>query len=157
MNILTVVESKHQGNTLKIAQAMSKAVPMTVTDAKSLAGYDLKHYDIIGFGSGIYYGRYDKDLMEAVKSLGSEKAFCFVFSTSGMGSIKEENDPLIALLDQKGKTVLGSFSCRGHDKFLLFRIIGGLNKGHPDEQDAKNARDFILGIVEKYNNMKKEL
>ena len=70
MNILTVVESKHQGNTLKIAQAMAKAVPMTVTDAKGLAGYDLKNYDIIGFGSGIYYGRYDKDLLEAVKSLG---------------------------------------------------------------------------------------
>lgn len=150
MKILAVVESKHLGNTLKVAKAMSEAVPMTITDAEGAAELDLDGYDIVGFGSGLYYGRYDKRLMSFVRSISDKPGSAFVFFTSGVNAYSEKTDPVINVLKKKNKTILGFFGCRGHDRFLPFRVVGGLNKGHPDENDLKNAREFILGVKEKY-------
>jgi len=42
----------------------------------------------------------------------------------------------------RGFTIAGEFSCRGWDTFGLLKLIGGINKGRPDEQDLKRAEDF---------------
>lgn len=155
MKILTIVESKHQGNTLKVAKAMAREVPMTITDVKGASNYNLDDYDILGFGSGLYYGRYDKELTRFAKAINDKPRAAFVLFTSGINAYSEKTDPLVNLLKRKNKNVLGLFGCRGHDKFIVFRIVGGLNKGHPDEADLKNARDFISGVAESYENAKK--
>jgi hypothetical protein len=33
----------------------------------------------------------------------------------------------------------------------MFKLVGGLNKNHPDFSDFENAQNFILDIIEKYN------
>ena len=38
--------------------------------------------------------------------------------------------------------MLGTFGCKGYDTFGPFRLVGGIAKGHPDEQDLNNARAF---------------
>lgn len=152
MKILAVVESTHQGNTRKIAEAMAQVAPVTITDTENAPKYNFHDYDIVGFGSGIYYGKHDKKLMELAKELCDEKAYTFVFSTSGADSFEKNNKPLVDLLKGKNKVVLGSFGCKGLDKFFVFKLFGGTNKGRPDEQDLKNAQDFILDIIKKYEN-----
>lgn len=154
MKILAVVESKHQGNTRKVAEAMKDAAPITVTDVENAGKHDLSGYDIVGFGSGIYYGKFDKDLTAFVENLCDKKAYTFIFSTSGTGDFEKNNKPLADLLEKKNKVVLGSFGCKGHDKFLLFRIIGGLNKGRPNAEDLKKAQKFILDIITKYEKVR---
>lgn len=156
MKILAVVESKHMGNTLKVAEAMAEAVPMTVTSIEDAPNYNFHDYDIVGFGSGIYYGKHDKKLIDFVKKIGDEKAYTFVFSTSGADSFEKNNNSLINALEQKNKVVLGAFGCKGFDKYFIFKLVGGISKGHPDADDLKNAQDFILGIIKKYEELEEK-
>ena len=149
MKILAIVEPSHQGNTLKIAKAMADAVSMDITDTEHASEYDLHNYDIVGFGSGIYYGKHDKKLVEFIKKLCDKKAYTFVFATSGANAAKA-NRALADLLEEKNKIVLGMFDCRGHDKFALFKLIGGLNKGRPNEDDFAAARSFITHMQKKF-------
>ena len=154
MKILLIVKSKHNDNTLKIAEAMSEVAPVTVTELENAQFYKLDEYDVIGFGSGIYYGKHDKQLLKFVESLNSKAMYAFVFSTSGSANFDKNNKKLIKLLESKNKVVLGSFGCLGYDKFFLFAICGGINKGHPTVDDFDAAQNFILDIVKKFNSLK---
>ncbi len=152
MNILVVVESKHLGNTLKIAQSMAEVAPISIVDTEKAKELDIKNYDIVGFGSGIYAGKHDKRILKFVQSLSENEAFTFVISTSGGEDYDDNNKALINILKKKNKTVLGVFSCKALDKFFILRFTGGLNKGLPSENDYKNAKNFILNVIEDYKN-----
>jgi len=152
MKILIVVESKHLGNTRKVAVAMSEVAPITITDIKGASRYDFFDYDIVGFGSGIYMGKHDQRLLKFVDSLCDKEAYTFVFSTSGGPDFEQNNNPLVDILKRKNKKVLGVFSCLGLDKFFILRLMGGMNKGHPNDEDLKHAQEFILGIIAKYQS-----
>ena len=82
-----------------------------------------------------------------------EEKYSFVFSTSGTGK-DSYNNTLIKLLESKNKVVLGSFACKGLDKFFILKLMGGMNKGKPDEDDFKAARMFILDVMKKYEVVK---
>ncbi len=154
MKILIIVKSKHNENTLKIAEAMSEVAPVTIAELENVTNYKLSDYDIVGFGSGIYFGKHDKELIKFVKNDCDNKAYCFVFSTSGSKNFDKNNRTLIKLLESKNKTVLGSFGCLGLDRFFIFALGGGINKGHPDTDDFDAAQKFILEVIEKYNQLK---
>ncbi len=154
MKILIIVKSKHNDNTLKIAEAMSEAAPVTVATLENAQLYNLNEYDIVGYGSGIYFGKHDKELLKFVESLGNDKSYCFVFSTSGSKNFEKNNACLIKLLESKNKVVLDSFGCLGFDKFFIFAICGGINKTHPDINDFESAQNFISRLPEKYNQAK---
>lgn len=149
MKILIVVKSKHQGNTQKIAEAMAEVAPVTVTMLEDVKRYKLSEYDIVGFGSGIYFGKHDKELLKFVKSVCDKKAYSFVFSTSGAKSFEKNNSSLVKLLESKNKVVLGSFGCLGYGKLLFIPM----NRNHPDIDDFDAAQKFIVEIIEMYNNL----
>ncbi|MDE6104545.1 MAG: flavodoxin [Clostridia bacterium] len=153
MKILVVIKSKHQGNTQKIAEAMAEVAPVTITMLEDVKNYKLSEYDIVGFGSGIYFGKHDKELLKFVEGVCDKKAYSFVFSTSGTKSFEKNNSALVKLLESKNKVVLGSFGCQGLDKFFIFKLGGGLNKNHPDMEDFEAAQQFILDVIKKYNKL----
>ncbi|MDE7440204.1 MAG: flavodoxin [Clostridia bacterium] len=154
MKILIIVKSKHQENTLKIAEAMSEAAPVTVATLENAGNYNLNEYDIVGYGSGIYFGKHDKELIKFVEGIDNEKSYCFVFSTSGSKNFEKNNSYLIKLLESKNKVVLDSFACVGLDKFFIFALGGGLNKNRPDINDFEAAQNFISRLPDKYNQAK---
>lgn len=156
MKILIIVKSKHNENTLKIAEAMSEAAPVTVTSLENAENYKLRDYDIIGFGSGIYFGKHDKDLMRYAEKLNDSNSYVFVFSTSGTKNFDKNNSAFIKLLKSRNKTVLGSFGCLGLDKFFIFNLFGGLNKGKPDIEDFDAAQNFIIDVMRKYDTEKEK-
>lgn len=156
MKILIIAKSRHYDNTLKIAEAMCEAAPATLVNFDDVNNYKLDDYDIIGFGSGIYFGKHDKELMKFVAGLHNDNAYTFVFSTSGSKNFERNNASLINLLKSKNKVVLGSFGCLGLDKFFIFALGGGINKGKPDTDDFDAAQQFICEIVEKYQKIKAE-
>ena len=153
MKILSIVESPHQGNTLKVAHAMAEAAPMDIISVSDAPKYDLKDYDIVGFGSGIYAGKHNRKILKLVNSFCDKEAYTFVFSTSGTGSV-DYNKGITNLLEKKNKKVLGSFACKGLDKFFVLKLFGGTNKGRPNEQDFKDARIFILDVMKKYEEVR---
>ncbi len=42
--------------------------------------------------------------------------------------------------------IIGEFSCLGLDTIGPLKLVGGINKGHPDEKDLDDARKFAIGL-----------
>jgi flavodoxin len=107
----------------------------------------LAEYDLIGFGSGIYYGKHHKTLLDFVAGLPQQGLAAFVFSTSA-GGMKIMHRELRAALMQKGFAIKSEFTCPGFETFGLFKLIGGSRKGRPNAKDLKKARAFAKGLLQ---------
>lgn len=114
----------------------------------------ISQYELIGFGSGIYFGKHHKSLFELVDKLTSQNSKkAFIFSTSGAGKLWFYNKlgkPLKQKLREKGFNVIGEFNCRGWDTYPIWvRPFGGINKGRPNERDLEEARRFARELDKK--------
>jgi len=150
MKALVIYISVHHGNTEKIAKVMANALDADLLQVKQMDASMLEQYDFIGFGSGIYFGKYHKSLLDfadTLPMLRNKKAF--IFSTSGLRKIHLFHDfskPLKEKLHQKGFDVIGEFSCRGFDTSWAAMIVGGINRGRPNARDLKQAEDFARAL-----------
>ena len=66
MKVLITYNSVHRGNTEKIAKTMAAAIDADIMKYDEVDGYNILDYDLIGFGSGIYYGKPNKELLEFI-------------------------------------------------------------------------------------------
>lgn len=147
---LIVCTSVSHQNTAAVAQAMAEVLDAEVHDPEQIDPERVKDYDLVGFGSGIFASSHHPGLRRFAERLPEvDGVRAFVFSTSGIG--RNQHRPwersLEALLRAKGFDVVGSFACRGWDTWLPLRLIGGLNKGHPDAADLERAREFARGLA----------
>lgn len=153
MNTLIIYSSRHHKNTEKIARTMASALNAQLVNLKEADTPALADYDLIGLGSGIYWGKHDRRILDLVDNLplqNNKKAF--VFSTSGLNEsrvLNNFNRRLKRKLREKGFTIIGAFSCRGFDTVGPLILIGGLNKGRPNENDLEAAADFAKGLQTK--------
>lgn len=144
MKTVLIYKSIHHGNTKKVAEAMAKTLEADLIDLKDASPDIMNEYELIGFGSGIYYYRPHKKLRKFVEGLDkvkSKKAFTFI--TSGNG---KPNKWLNEKLSEKGFEVLGDFVCKGFDTYGPLKLVGGHNKGQPNEEDLKNAEKFAESL-----------
>jgi len=150
LKTLIIYVSPHHGNTEKVAKAMANVLGADLMRVAQVDINMLAEYDLIGFGSGIYFGKFHKSLVELVDKLPRlENKEAFIFSTSGLRKIPFIHDfakPLKGKLKQKGLNIVGEFSCRGFDTSQAARIIGGINWGRPDEKDLKQAENFARSL-----------
>lgn len=149
MNALIIVHSYHHMNTERVAQTIARDLEAEIKNVQQVDPSSLSSYDLVGFGSGVYFSNLSKELQGFVDKLpqvAGKKAF--IFSTSGRtgkaaakfhGSLREK-------LQSKGFSVVGEFNCAGFDTFAALRIIGGLNKGRPNEEDLKQAEAFAQSL-----------
>jgi flavodoxin len=166
MKTLIIYISIHHKNTEKIAKAMAE-----VLNAELLKSYEilkqvqndkrgevdidsLSEYDLIGFGSGIYFGKHHKSLFKLAEKLPVFKGKkSFIFSTSGVNSWQNIinnilnrtlhfHNPLKKGLLEKGFNIIGEFDCRGWDTVGPFKLIGGISKNRPNRKDLNKAIDF---------------
>ena len=131
---------------------MAEAAPLTIVDLANAESINLAEYDVVGFGSGIYAGSFNKKLVKFIESNIDKLSKVFVFSTSGTGKA-EYNDKLVEYFKANGKTVLGSFACTGICKWFIFGLVGGIGKGHPDMDDFAAAQEFIEGVMKDYGQL----
>jgi hypothetical protein len=109
----------------------------------------LLDYDLVGFGSGVYFGKLYKGLLEFADKLPQVKGKnAFIFSTSGKAgkSAADFHKALRSTLSSKGYTILGEFSSPGFDTFGLLKIGGGIKKGRPNQDDLKQAETFAQSM-----------
>ena len=153
MRTLIIYISFHHGNTEKVARKMAEVLGADLLKTNEVSDVSiLKEYDLVGFGSGIYVGRHHGSLLNLADKLPNLKnKRTFVFSTSGFGEclINRFNQPLCRKLTDKGFNVIGKFSCRGFDTVGPLKLIGGMHKGRPNEEDLKNAENFARSLKEK--------
>lgn len=146
MKSIIIYESVHHGNTEKVAKAIGEVLKAELVKPQDVSINKLKDYDLIGFCSGIFYGKFHKNILKLVKEIETGKnQKAFVFSTSGQGK-EESNYSLKEQLTKKGFQVVGSFACKGFDTYGPFKLIGGIAKGRPNAEDISNAKKFAEGI-----------
>jgi len=151
MKTLIIYISVHHGNTEGVAKVIANILDADLLQVKQADASMLKHYDLIGFGSGIYVGKHHNSLLDFVDELPmmrNKKAF--IFSTSGlrkMRFIHNFDKPLKEKLQRKDFDIIGQFSCRGYDTSKAAMIVGGINKGRPNARDLKQAEDFARGLI----------
>lgn len=142
-----VYSSIHHSNTEKIGRAMAESIKADIIEAKDLKVNTLDNYDLIGFGSGIYAGKFHKNVLELIDKLPKLKnKKAFIFSTSGSGESKY-NVRIEEELKKHGFEVIGSFACKGYNTFGPLKLFGGLGKGRPNDEDIQNAKDFAKKLI----------
>lgn len=152
MKTLIIYYSKHHKNTQLVAETLADTIGADVLEYNLVDPDNIPKYQLLGFGSGIYFGKPGSELVDFIKDLKNmENKKAFVFTTSGRGKIKF-NDSLKELLVEKGFEIVGEFSCKGFDTYGLTKIIGGINKGRPDEDDLKKAKIFAEDLKSKLIN-----
>jgi flavodoxin len=145
MKSLIICVSVSHGNTRHVADCMAEVLDAEVVEPEAVDVDKLGEYDLVGFGSGIYFMAVHQRLRDFIRRLPHvDGVRAFTFFTSGTGTI-----PLMKYdkwvrdqLEAKGFEVLDSFSCRGLDTVGPFGFIGGINKGRPDGRDLDLAAVF---------------
>ena len=150
MKALIVLVSYHHKNTEKIAQVISKAIDAEIRAPQEIVPNSLASYDLVGFGSGIYFGKLDKKLQEfaeKVPQAPGKKAF--IISTSGRTgkNATKFHKSFKESIESKGYVVAAEFNCGGFDTYGLLKIRGGINKGRPNEDDIKQAEIFAQKLA----------
>lgn len=143
MKSLIICKSIHHGNTLKIAQKIAEVLTAEIKKPNEIKLEELLSYDLIGFGSGIYAFKHHKEILNLVKKIPNLQGKpVFIFSTSGVKNGIKYHKALRKILEKKNCQILGEFNCLGLDTFGPFKLIGGINKGRPNEKDLQKAHDF---------------
>lgn len=150
MRSIIIYESVHHNNTEKIAKVIAHEIGAELVNVRNFADShkNLDDYDLVGFGTGIYYGKIHKNIkkfIENIECTDNQKAF--IFTTSGRAK-KDFNTKFKDLLNSKGFDVVVDFLCKGFDTFGPFKLIGGINKDRPNEEDLANAKIFAKSLLE---------
>ena len=62
MKTAIIYASVHHGNTKKIIDEIAKSNEVDLIDATQVTEKDLSGYDLIGFASGVYYGKFHQSV-----------------------------------------------------------------------------------------------
>jgi len=159
MKTLIVYASVH-GNTKKIAKAMAEVLDAELKKVNEIKAGDVKDYDLIGFGSGIYYGRHHKSLLRFVEKVNGDGKKAFIFSTSGskkLPLINSFDKSLLKKLSRRGFTIIGNFDCRGRKAYynnpgLIIRpFCKSGEEDRPNKKDIENAKRFARDMKKSFH------
>ena len=150
MKTFIVCFSYHHKNTDKVASVLAKTLDAEIKMPGEVSPQGFSEYDLVGFGSGISFGKHYKVLLDFAEKLPLvTKKNAFIFSTSGQtGKTSKFHQKLREKLESKGFSIVGEFNCAGFDTYGALKIFGGIQKGHPDEDDLKQAEAFALSLKE---------
>lgn len=148
MKTAIIYHSAHHGNTKKVLDAIAGKFEVTLIDAVKTPDADLTGYDLIGFASGIYYSKFHKSVLQWAEQRLPAGAKVFFLYTCGAD--KAGYTAAIArIAAQKNAVILGEYGCPGLDTFGPFKLIGGIAKGHPNEEEMSRAVQFYADLTEK--------
>lgn len=141
-----VYASTHHGNTLKLVEAISKKHNITLIDASKQTHADLSNYDIIGFASGIDFGKYyDSIQLFLKKNLPHGKPVFFIYTCAKPSNCFSKTVKEEAL--KKNAILLGEYGCRGYNTYGPWKLIGGMNKNHPTIEEINGAIRFFEELI----------
>ena len=83
MKTAIIYYSAHHGNTRKLVEAVAQGRDVTLIDALTAKSTDLSGYDLIGFASGIYFGKFHQSVVEFAKNNLPQGKKVFFLSTYG--------------------------------------------------------------------------
>lgn len=136
-----ILYSSKGGNTKKVAKAIESELKCPAIEiGKDPPTVDLKAYDLVFVGTGIYFASINPHMQRVLESLNLQvpKRFALFLTWGGVG--KAYHPALIQLkriLERKNQQVEEAhFKCYGGRSHVLVR------RGHPNSQDLHGAREW---------------
>ena len=145
MKTAIVYYSQHHGNTKKLLDAIASAGEVTLIDVTNGTCADLSGYDRIGFASGVYFASFAKQLLTYAQANLPEKRDVFFIATCGVQS-GVYFETIRKITKAKNCRELGAYLCLGYDTFGPFKLVGGISKGHPDQDEIATAVRFYQNL-----------
>lgn len=145
MKTAIVYYSEHHGNTKKLLDAIAAKHDVTLIDVTKAPETDLSGYDRIGLASGIYYSSFAKQLLAYAEEHLPEGKDVFYIFTHGAPKGMFLN-AVRKIAEAKHCRELGDYHCQGYDTFGPFKLVGGIAKGHPTEDEISGAVSFYEGL-----------
>ncbi|HHW11307.1 MAG TPA: flavodoxin [Firmicutes bacterium] len=137
--------SRHHGNTKKLLDAIKDSADIELIDVVEHDKADLTGYGIIGFASGTYFGKFNKRVVEFARNNLPSNKQVFLINTYGLRAANTKE--MEQIINERSGRLLGTYGCRGYDTFGPLKMIGGIAKGHPDENEVKGAVEFFRKIM----------
>ncbi len=140
MKSMIIYESAHHGNTKKLVDAIAKEHPVETAGIEEAKSIDLSGYDMVGLASGISFGKFYRRMEEFATKIpsGSRVFLLYTCGNPSGGYVKS----ITRTLESNGARVMGSYGCRGYDTYGPFKLVGGIAKGHPTEEEIRGAVAF---------------
>lgn len=143
---IIIYASKHHGNTRKFVNAISERFDISLINAEKESLADLSQYDLIGFASGIDFGRFYPSVEEFMKNNLPEDKQIFLLYTCAKPNQKATKSMRDAA-HKKSAVILGEYGCRGFNTYGPWKLIGGMNKHHPTTDELNGAISFFQSLL----------
>ncbi len=147
MKAIIIYESTHHGNTKKLVEAIAAEHKVDVVSIENADSINLADYDMVGLAAGISYGKfYRRTENFATKIPRDTKVFLlYTCGNPSDGYVKN----ITGTLEAGGAKVLGNYGCKGYDTYGPFKLVGGIAKGHPTEEEIRGAVAFYHEMSER--------
>lgn len=144
--IVIIYASVHHENTKKLLEGIAKGCPVDLLTPDQAETADLSQYGAVGFASGIYFSKFHESILSLARKPVSFPKKAFLLYTSGSGgpnygrSFEEK-------LKSQGLSVLGIYSCKGYDTYGPWKLVGGIAKGRPNQEDVDAGIAFLQNRI----------
>jgi len=139
-------KSSHHQNTLKLLEAIKKDNNVDLIDVLKEPNKDISNYDVIGIASGIVYSKYYKEVIKFVNDNLPQNKKVFFIHTAG-DPRKNQNKSVKDIADSRNCITIGTYFTKGFDTYGPFKLIGGINKERPNDEDIQGAINFYKNIT----------
>lgn len=145
-----IVFCSRTDNTRQVAAAMAQPLAAELVAIDQLKDHQLRGRPLIGMGSGVYWLRLDRRIVDLAARIPSNSRV-FIFSTSGWGESWGHfyQSDLGKKLDQRGVEIIDRWHGPGQDRNPLFKWLG-ISKGRPNNADLSGAREFAQGLKRRF-------
>lgn len=145
MNTLILVESKHHGNTRKLVDAIASKYDVNIIDVTEKKRINFEEYDRIGFASGIDFGKFYNNVTSYAEELPAGKRVFFIYTCANDG--KDFSKDIRKRAETQGAIHMGTYGCKGFNTYGPWKIIGGMNKKHPNQDEIQGAVNFFKKMM----------
>lgn len=144
-----IYASWHHGNTRKLVKTIAENYEITLIDASEQPFADLSDYDLIGFASGIDFGKFYNCVEQFLVDNLPERKYVFFLYTCAKTSDRFTTKMRLEA-QKKNAWILGEYGCKGYNTYGPWRLIGGMNKKHPDDTDLTGALAFYESLTDHF-------
>ena len=148
MKTAIIYASTHHGNTKKVCERIASVCNVTLIEASEVSSsFPWEDYDLIGFASGITFKKFYEPVNTAARQIPAGKKAFFIYTCAANDQDFSAN--IRSIVESRGAECIGTYGCKGFNTYGPLKLIGGMNKKNPTEDELAAAVDFYRSIENK--------
>ena len=145
MKTVIIYASKHHGNTKKVCDRLASDCNVTLIEASQISDpFSWAEYDLVCFASGIAFKKFYEPVNKAAEQIPAGKKVFFIYTCAA--NDQDFSAHIRNIVKSRGCECVGTYGCKGFNTFGPLKLIGGMNKKNPTEEELAAAVDFYRAI-----------